>query len=250
MYTELGRAFRVKRRSHGLTQAFVSSAAGISQSMMSRIERGRGGPSLVTLSAVADVLGVDLVATVYPAGSPVRDAGHVRVFTRLKALLPDEFVWRSEVPLPRPGDQRALDAMIVEPRLDVGFELESRLLDAQALTRRVTLKQQRLRADPDGDRAARHEGQSRRSGGGSCDTASRLPAGESGAARGAARQEAAERKRDSVCVMWRPRVFVGTDASGERSLRVSRPARQSLGDWAVGGDYRRARSAALPVLGE
>src|SRR5688572_9732340 len=87
MYFEIGRAFRLKRRSHGLSQAFVSAEAGVSQAMVSRIERGLGSPDLVSLSRVADVLGLDLVATVYPAGSPVRDAGHVRVFTRLQALL-------------------------------------------------------------------------------------------------------------------------------------------------------------------
>jgi hypothetical protein len=43
--------------------------------------------------------------------------------------------------IPIPGDRRAVDAVIVEPAVQVGFELESRLLDAQAVTRRAALKQ-------------------------------------------------------------------------------------------------------------
>lgn len=77
----------------------------------------------------------------YPGGSPIRDAAHVRVMGRLKAILPTAFRLAAEVPIPIPGDQRAVDAVLVDPQLRVGFELESRLLDVQALIRRVALKQ-------------------------------------------------------------------------------------------------------------
>lgn len=60
---------------------------------------------------------------------------------RLVAILPERFRLASEVPIPIPGDQRAIDAVLVDPPLRVGFELESRLLDVQALVRRVALKQ-------------------------------------------------------------------------------------------------------------
>ena len=64
---------------------------------------------------------------------------------RLKALLPTHFRMASEVPIPVVGDQRAVDAVLVEPALSVGFELESRLLDAQAVVRRVMLKKRDAR---------------------------------------------------------------------------------------------------------
>lgn len=137
----LGRAYRLARRAAGVTQQRLSELVGVSQGLMSRIERGAAHVDLLTHGAIAEVLGLRLSVAIYPAGSPVRDAGHVRLFMRLQARLPGHFRWRAEVPIPRPGDLRAIDAMITVPRLDVGFEVESRLMDAQALVRRVILKQ-------------------------------------------------------------------------------------------------------------
>lgn len=108
---------------------------------MSRIERGRATADLVVLAMFGSVVGLDLWVKLFPAGSPVRDAAHARLLGRLQARLPSEFRWRTEVPIPVPGDQRGIDAMIVEPAVDAGFELESRLLDSQAVTRRAALKQ-------------------------------------------------------------------------------------------------------------
>lgn len=97
------------------------------------------------LAALAGVVGLDLVVQLYPGGSPVRDVAHVRIMGRLKGLLPDRFRLAPEVPIPIPGDQRAVDAVLIDPPLRVGFELESRLLDAQAIVRRVGLKQRDAR---------------------------------------------------------------------------------------------------------
>lgn len=123
-----------------MSQAFVADQTGISQAEYSRIERGEANASLVKLSAAAAVLGLDLVQKLYPVDSPMRDAGHLRVLGRLQALVPAGFQWATEVPIPSAGDLRAVDAMIVRPRIDTGFEVESVLLDAQALTRRALLK--------------------------------------------------------------------------------------------------------------
>ncbi|MGH2357541.1 MAG: hypothetical protein ACRDGJ_05955 [Candidatus Limnocylindria bacterium] len=43
--------------------------------------------------------------------------------------------------MPIVGDLRSIDAVINRPSLHTGFELESRLTDAQALVRRILLKQ-------------------------------------------------------------------------------------------------------------
>jgi hypothetical protein len=78
---------------------------------------------------------------------------------RLRAVISPTLSWRTEVPLPNPGDQRAWDAMIVGharsggptsdgPGTDavgirsfrVGIEAETRPRDAQALQRRLALK--------------------------------------------------------------------------------------------------------------
>jgi DNA-binding XRE family transcriptional regulator len=123
-----------------MTQARLAHLVGGSQSTISRIERGVASADLRLHAAIASVLGLEFVANVYPVGSPVRDAGHVRLMGRLRALLPAEYRWRTEVPLPFPGDSRALDAVVAAPPIDAAFELETRLLDAQALVRRATLK--------------------------------------------------------------------------------------------------------------
>lgn len=95
---------------------------------------------LEILCAIGEVVGVTVRASVFPGGSPIRDVGHVRALARLQAMLPPHYRWRTEVPLPISGDQRAIDAMIAEPRIAAAFELETRLLDSQGTTRRILLK--------------------------------------------------------------------------------------------------------------
>lgn len=90
---------------------------------------------------IGAVLGLDLAVTLHPGGTPVRDAGHIRAMTRLRDRLPRHFLLKTEVPVPIAGDRRAIDALVADPPLNTGIELETRLTDAQALTRRAILKQ-------------------------------------------------------------------------------------------------------------
>jgi putative transcriptional regulator len=138
---EIGRALRLARRSAGLSQRAVADLLGVSQAMVSRIERGAASASVTVLATFAEVVGLELSVRLFPASAPVRESAHAGVFERLKRLLPDWFVWLTEVPLPIRGDRRAIDAMISQPRINAGFELESRLGDAQATARRCLLKQ-------------------------------------------------------------------------------------------------------------
>ena len=145
MRLEIGAGIRQARRAAGLSQAAAARRARLSQATVSRIERGMTAATVDDLAALAGVVGLDLAVRLHPGGSPIRDAAHVRVMGRLKALLPTVFRYAVEVPIPIPGDQRAIDAVVVEPPLQVGFELESRLLDMQALVRRANLKQRDAR---------------------------------------------------------------------------------------------------------
>lgn len=138
---DTGRAYRLARRSAGLSQAAVGRLAGTSQASVSRIERGMGAGDLVLLAMIGSVVGLDLVVNAYPGGAPVRDAGHTKLTRRLQLLLPRDFAWQTERFMPIAGDQRSIDAVIIGPPLDTGFELELRLTDAQALVRRTRLKQ-------------------------------------------------------------------------------------------------------------
>jgi transcriptional regulator with XRE-family HTH domain len=141
MLTELGREIREARLAAGLTQVQVGVACALAASYISRIERGAAtGVALYHLARILSVVGLDLTARAYPAGSPVRDAGHAALLERLRARLSPSLEWRTEVPLPRPGDQRAWDARISGPGFRCGVEAEMRPRDLQALDRRLSLK--------------------------------------------------------------------------------------------------------------
>ena len=138
---ELGRELREARRALGLRQIDVARAAGVSPSWISRIERGVASEvGLRLLSVILAIVGLDLAVRAFPGASPLRDQGHRDVLSRFRALLPVGAPWRSEVPLPIPGDQRAWDAMTELWGRRVGVEAETGPTDLQALERRTMLK--------------------------------------------------------------------------------------------------------------
>lgn len=148
--TQLAGELREARLLHGLSQADVGRAAGVSAAAVSRAERGRAaGAPIVNLVRIATAVGLDLHIRAYPGGDALRDAGHRRLLARLRAILPAGTSWRTEVPLPMAQDQRAWDAVITlhervgdgQPRRClIGVEAETRLRDLQALQRRLALK--------------------------------------------------------------------------------------------------------------
>lgn len=141
LLSELGREIRDARLAASLTQVQVALACGLAASYVSRIERGASpGVSLQHLARILSVVGLDLTARAYPAGSPLRDAGHVALLGRLRALIAPSLTWRTEVPLPKAGDPRAWDALIGGQRFRCGVEAEMRPRDLQALERRLSLK--------------------------------------------------------------------------------------------------------------
>ena len=64
-----------------------------------------------------------------------------RCASGFRQRLPHEASWRTEVPIPIPGDRRAWDGVAGLRGRRAGSELETRLHDVQALERRLTLKQ-------------------------------------------------------------------------------------------------------------
>jgi hypothetical protein len=83
---------------------------------------------------------MDLTVRAYPVADAIRDAAHVRLLDRLRRELPSSVTWRTEVPLPEPGDRRAWDAVIAGSGWRVHVEAETRIADMQALQRRLTIK--------------------------------------------------------------------------------------------------------------
>ena len=128
------------RLAAGVSQRHLAGVTGLSQSMISRTERGvRAGLTIEELAIHAEVLGLRLHVRAYPAGSPVRDAAQLRLLARFRRHVGDAFRWRSEVPVTAGGDLRAWDVLLDGPGA-VGIEAESRLRDIQATQRRIELK--------------------------------------------------------------------------------------------------------------
>ena len=141
LIAELGAEIRAARRASGLSQAAVATAAGISSSELSRIELG-DAPWLdvITASRICAVVGLDLWVRAFPGPAPVRDEAHLRLMSAFRAQLGAGLVVRSEVPIGHPGDLRAWDLTATDRHDTAAAEFETRLTDAQALARRVTLK--------------------------------------------------------------------------------------------------------------
>jgi transcriptional regulator with XRE-family HTH domain len=144
--TDLGGEIRRAREQHGLSQAVVGRAAGISPSQVSRIERAQ--PKCLSIRQIARLLavvGLELSARAYPAGPAIRDAAHRALLERFRARVAPSVAWRFEVPVGRPGEQRAWDAVLSIGTAELGLEAETCPRDMQSLQRRVALKR---RDDP------------------------------------------------------------------------------------------------------
>lgn len=137
----LGRQLRIARLGSGLSQRTVEAATGVSHSEISRVERGRSrNVPLRSLVMIATSLGLVVPMRLYPEGDAIRDAGHARLLERLKARISPSLRWRTEVPLPTPGDRRSWDAVTGADDWRAGVEAETVIDDSQALERRLSLK--------------------------------------------------------------------------------------------------------------
>lgn len=133
-----------------VSQDDLGRRLGWSGDKVGRIERARlTSLSIGDASELAAVLGLDLVARTFPNGTGLRDAGQARRLAGLLAHVGPRMTCRTDVPLPRqpgqPLELRAWDAMLYAEGMRTGLELEARLTDIQAMTRRHNLKQ---RDDP------------------------------------------------------------------------------------------------------
>lgn len=138
---ELGEEIRRARLANGTSQELVGRAMGRSRNFVSRIERAAApNASVRDLSRLGSIVGLDVVVRAYPGGVRVRDQAHLALLERLRGRLHQSLGWRTEVPLERPGDQRAWDAVITGAGTPIVIEAETRLADLQALERRIALK--------------------------------------------------------------------------------------------------------------
>lgn len=129
----------------GQSQRHVAGSVHISRSVYSRIERGKLAHLSVMLAArIAAVLGLDLYVRVYPGAAPIRDAAQAERLRRVLDCVGPPLGFRTEVPLratTNPPEQRSWDAVLFDSSKRTAVELEMRLYDVQAQTRRLFLKQ-------------------------------------------------------------------------------------------------------------
>jgi hypothetical protein len=106
------------------------------------LESGQVDPGLIALSRLAALLGLELSVGLHPVGDPVRDRGQLAIGRRFEALLSSTWQVTNETLLPKPGDTRAWDKLLRLRGDDyrVGVDLETRIHDIQALTRRTRLR--------------------------------------------------------------------------------------------------------------
>ena len=144
---QFGVELRRARLQHGLTQADVGKAAGISRSRVSRIECGLAPRlSFVLAGALSGAVGLDLSIRVYPGGSPMRDRAHLALIERFRVVVAASAAWQYEKPVPIPGDRRAWDIVLSLLGGNAGIEAETKPRDLQELLRRKRLRQ---RDDPE-----------------------------------------------------------------------------------------------------
>lgn len=138
---QAGAEVRKARLALDLSQGEAGRSIGMSASAWSRLERGAAhNLPVLDLARALAVVGLDLHIRAFPGGRALRDQAHLELLERLRVRLSPLARWRTEVPLPNPGDRRAWDALILLPEVRVGVEAETRARDSQDLQRRLALK--------------------------------------------------------------------------------------------------------------
>ncbi|HUG30213.1 MAG TPA: helix-turn-helix transcriptional regulator [Candidatus Limnocylindria bacterium] len=139
---QVGAELRAARLDRGLSIEAVAAVLGVSGAQVSRIERSLApNVPLSVIVSFASVVGLDLVIRSYPGPGAIRDIAQIGLLGDFRGQLHASVRWAVEVPLPIAGDQRAWDALIAGTGWRYGVEVESLPRDAQALVRRLHLKQ-------------------------------------------------------------------------------------------------------------
>lgn len=147
MELEIGDQLRTARHLLGLTQQQVANALGISQSDVSRRERGRA-PRLTGQALVRHAAAVGLKASIklWPVGGGVRDEAQARHVARFLARVGAAWKVLLEAPIPIAGDLRAVDILLSAGPTRIAVEVITRLADLQAQVRAAQLKARDIRA--------------------------------------------------------------------------------------------------------
>lgn len=129
----------------GISQHAMARELGCSQANLWRTEAEEVAVTVVRLSEMASVMGLELSIGLHELGDPIRDKGQQALAGRFAALLSPRWAVTSEALLPMPGDLRAWDKLLrltgAERGQLVGVDLETRIRDVQALVRRTRMRE-------------------------------------------------------------------------------------------------------------
>ncbi len=131
---------RDARLGAGISQAALAQQLGLTQAAISMLEGHKVDElSLVRVSEIAAILGLEASLTLHPVGPPIRDKGHEALIARFRKHLAPAWRVTREAPFPGAGDPRWWDVLLRLPseRHLVGVEAETRIRDLQALVRRM-----------------------------------------------------------------------------------------------------------------
>jgi transcriptional regulator with XRE-family HTH domain len=135
------------RLASGTSYAAIGRALRLAPAQVAQILRGRSPSlSIVRAAQVLEAVGLELSAKAYVGGPPLRDRAHLALLARLRSRSNPDLTWREELPVIEVAvaghvDHRAWDAGIDGIGVRVRVEAETHVGDAQALERRLALKQ-------------------------------------------------------------------------------------------------------------
>lgn len=148
VWPELVGELREARLMAGLTQSGVAAALGVSRDRIARVELRRVrrvGTEYVFSHAAA--VGLKASIKFYPVGGAIRDEAQAAYITRFVERIGHSWRVGLDVPIPLPGDLRAVDVMLQNGTCNIAVEVITRLRDLQAQLRGAQLKQRDLGAD-------------------------------------------------------------------------------------------------------
>ena len=116
----VAQAIKNRREQLGLTLRALASKSGVSSSMISDVERGTKSPTISTLSALAQALGVPISALVDSAAPPTARVHVVRAAERSEFVDPKSGARRNNLGPALPGSKVEILRYVVPPRTVAG----------------------------------------------------------------------------------------------------------------------------------
>jgi transcriptional regulator with XRE-family HTH domain len=108
----------------GLSQRSVGRALGVSRALIGAWEARTLTPGAIQLYRWGAVVGLDVSIRAFPGGSPLRDAGQLRLLERFRRIVATAWICRTEVPVSNdPRDRRAFDMVLARGARRVAVEV-------------------------------------------------------------------------------------------------------------------------------